>query len=129
MPIHIVESEFFAEFLSNLNSDFHLPSRRKVMKDLDVICKIGKADLTNILREVSYVATTADSWTGHNRSFLGMTVHWINANTLKREKAVLACRELSVSQTSTVLANNITDIHQQFGIQHKVSKNQYEIIT
>ncbi|MDN5652932.1 MAG: hypothetical protein L0G51_09985 [Lactococcus lactis] len=99
------------------------------MRDLDVICKIGKADLTNILREVSYVATTADSWTGHNRSFLGMTVHWINANTLKREKAVLACRELSVSQTSTVLANNITDIHQQFGIQHKVSKNQYEIIT
>ena len=64
-----------------------------------------------------------------NRSFPGMTVHWINLNTLKREKAVLACRELSVSQTSTVLANNITDIHKKFDIEHKFSKNQYEIIT
>jgi hypothetical protein len=57
-----VESEFFVEFLSNLNSDFHLPSRRKVMRDLGVICKIGKADLTNILSEVSYVATTGVVW-------------------------------------------------------------------
>lgn len=91
VPIHIVESEFFAEFLSYLNFNFHLPSRRKAMRDLDVICKIGKADLANILSKVSYVATTTDTWTGHNRSFLGMTVHWINVNTLKREKSVLAC--------------------------------------
>ena len=93
-----------------------------MMRDLDVICKIGKADLTNILSKVNYVATTADSWTGHNRSFLAMTVHCINVNTLKREKAVLACRELSVSQTSTVLAKNIMDIHQQFDIERKVCK-------
>lgn len=63
MPVHIVESEFFAEFLSYLNPEFNLPSRRKVMRDLDVICETGKADLTNILSEVSYVATTAASWT------------------------------------------------------------------
>ncbi|KAL7634771.1 UNVERIFIED_CONTAM: hypothetical protein RMT77_015148 [Armadillidium vulgare] len=120
VPFHIVDSEFFAEFLSHLNSDFHLPSRRKVMRDLDVIYKTMKADLTNILSKVSYVATTADSWTGHNKSFLGMTVHWINKETLKREKALLACKEMSVSQTSNNQANNIMDIHQQFGIEHKV---------
>lgn len=90
------------------------------MRDLDVIYKTMKADLTNLLSKVSYVATTADSWTGHNKSFLGMTVHWINKETLKREKVLLACKEMSVSQTSNIQANNIMDIHQQFGIEHKV---------
>lgn len=53
-----------------------------------------------------------------------MTVHWINKKTFEREKAVLACRELSVSQTHNVLAHNIMDIHQKFDIEHKVCKIQ-----
>ncbi len=31
---------------------------------------------------LDYIATTADIWSVHNRSFLGMTAHWINIATL-----------------------------------------------
>ena len=41
------------------------------------------------LAEVERVTTTADVWTAHHKSYLGMTVHWINEKSLKREKQVL----------------------------------------
>ena len=32
---------------------------------------------------IEYVATT-DVWTAINKSFMGVTVHWINASTVKK---------------------------------------------
>ena len=36
-----------------------------------------------LLETVDGVSTTADVWTAHHRSYLGMTVHWIDRDTLK----------------------------------------------
>ena len=56
----------------------------------------------------------------HHRSFLGMTVHWIDGRELKKHYAVLCCKELSVAHTFDVLANTIQDVHRSFGINRKL---------
>lgn len=49
-----------------------------------------------------------------------MTVHWINTTNLQREKAVLCVKEIRVSQTGSYLRRAMLDLHQEFGITHKV---------
>ena len=73
-----------------------------------------------MLQDVEYVATTADCWSAHHRSFLGQTCHWINKKTRAREHAVLACRRLKGSHTYDVLADAMTVVHGKFGIQDKI---------
>jgi hypothetical protein len=75
-----------------------------------------------MLEDVDYVATTADCWTAHHRSFMAMTCHWINKETRAREYAVLACRRLKGSHTFEVLSEAMTDIHCKFGIQDKITR-------
>ena len=44
--------------------------------------------MQDALDEASYVCTTADIWSASNRSFMGMTAHWIDRTTLERKKNV-----------------------------------------
>lgn len=52
-----------------------------------------ESTITHIQAEMSkqnYFCTTADIWSCKNRSFLGVTVHWIDDN-LERRSAALSC--------------------------------------
>lgn len=51
------------------------------------------------------------------RSYLGITVHWINNTTLKRESAALACRRIKEKHTYDVLAKVINSIFIEYHIQ------------
>ena len=37
-----------------------------------------ETELKKTFESLEYVSTTADIWTCQNKSFLGMTAHWIN---------------------------------------------------
>lgn len=54
------------------------------------------------------------------RSYLGITVHWIDTTTLKRESAALACRRMKGKHTYDVLAKAINSIFLEYHIQNKV---------
>ena len=54
------------------------------------------------------------------RSFLGMTVHWMDCNTLVKRKGVLCMKEME-SSTGAALAQAIYDVHNSFEIVDKVS--------
>ena len=43
-------------------------------------------------KTVSHVSTTADIWSSRQRSFLGVTCHWIDTDHLVRRSAALALR-------------------------------------
>ena len=43
------------------------------------------------LDPIDTVSATADVWSAHNRSYLGMTVHWLDPTNLSRCKAALCC--------------------------------------
>ena len=65
------------------------------------------------LETVERVCTTADAdvWTASRRSYLGMTVHWIDCSTLKCCKAVIACAQITGRHTYDVLAAKIESFH------------------
>ena len=73
------------------------------------------------LEKVEYVSTIVDLWTAHNRSFLGMTAHWIDPITLERCKAALACTRLTGRHTYDVLGAKIEQIHGGYGLAEKIT--------
>ena len=70
------------------------------------------------LEGVDNISTTTDVWTAHHRSYLSMTVHWIDQ---KRQKAAIACIRIIGRHTYDVLAAKIEEVHRNFGLHGKIS--------
>lgn len=78
-------------------------------------------ELKKAYEELHFISTTADIWSIQNRSYLGVTAHWINPTTLKHEKAALACKRIKGSHTYGVVASEIDHIHSLYGLSTKVT--------
>lgn len=120
LPTILTVSEQFRQFLAYICPEFKVPARTKLMRDIQHMGEKAKVYLSSILAKQDYVATTADSWSSHHRSFLGMTVTWLDKETLERCNAVLGVKELKEAQTGEFLADAIAELHQEFGISRKV---------
>ncbi|XP_077380569.1 uncharacterized protein LOC144020710 isoform X1 [Festucalex cinctus] len=120
-PLKLCEHPYTRELFSYLSPKFQLVSRKTLRRDLDVMKDKAKLAIKKLLSKQKWVATTADSWTVHNRTFLGMTVHWIDRLSLKRKMTTLACRELKVGEKDYLLRRVIHDVHQEFAIVQKVA--------
>ncbi|CAI6373814.1 unnamed protein product [Macrosiphum euphorbiae] len=81
-----------------------------------------KNDLIEKLSNLSYVATTADAWSNGKRSYLRITVHWINPKTLSRCNGALACTRLKGPHTYDVLAQLLFNTYVSFKIQNQVMR-------
>ena len=77
--------------------------------------------MKSTLDGVDFVCTTADVWTAHNKSFFGITVHWIDPSTLERCKAAISCTRLVGRHTYDVLASKIESIHRSYSLNGKVT--------
>ena len=51
---------------------FYAPSRRTLTRAADQLMVEKRGQLVSLLNDQRFVATTADSWTAHNRAFIGM---------------------------------------------------------
>jgi len=78
-----------------------------------------RSKLKDELANTNFVCTTADVWSSSHRSFLGVTVHWVNLN-LVRESAALACRRFISSHTYDKIAAHLVDIHSTFDLCDKI---------
>ena len=72
------------------------------------------------LLNIPFVCTTADLWSSQNKSFLGMTIYWIDHCTLERKSAAIACTRFKGGHTNDNIAAAIYDIHCRYGINGKV---------
>ena len=52
--------------------NFLPPSRRTLTRAADRLMVEKRGQLVSLLNAQRFVATTADSWTAHNRAFIGM---------------------------------------------------------
>ena len=52
-------------------------------------------NIKNTLSSKDYVCTTTDIWSQRKRSFLGMTAHVVDPETLLRKSFAIACERFS----------------------------------
>lgn len=93
-----------------------IPSRPKFVKTLNDEFKEMKEKLKETLGQQKYLCLTADVWSSRAQSYLGVTVHFLNRETFKRESFVLAFKQLHFKQTYKELGNAMTDIFDEYGI-------------
>ena len=75
------------------SGDFEVLFARRgptVMKRISEKATLIKENIKEAMAKVQHVATTTDCWTAHRRSFLGVTSHWLDEETLERKSAALA---------------------------------------
>ena len=116
----LVEQPAFKKLISTLNPQCKVLSRPTLMKRIEGAVSQMKANLISHLSKVSYVATTTDCWSAHRQSYIGVTCHWIDEETLERRSAALACKRLRGSHTFDVLAGALDEIHCHYRIREKV---------
>jgi len=120
LPLSIVEVPEFKQLITTLQPNRHVLCRSSLRALLVDDAATMKDKLVSLLKDQDYVATTTDGWTTYGRSYLGVTVHWINAATLQRQSAYLALRRLKGSHTYDVLASALDDVHGGYNIRRKI---------
>uniref|UniRef100_A0A8D0D640 BED-type domain-containing protein n=1 Tax=Sander lucioperca TaxID=283035 RepID=A0A8D0D640_SANLU len=120
-PFSLVENASFREMNAGISGGRTPMCRKTLMQRIERGSQNMKKALTETLQDVQTVCTTADIWTAHHRSFMGITCHWIEPETLDRKSAALACERIRGRHTYDVIAAKISQIHAEFQIQGKVS--------
>ena len=122
LPLSTLESPGFRKLIVEMtSSSVQLPNRKALAMHLDKAYESMISKIKGNLEAVCRVSTTADVWTGHSKSYLGMTVHWIDESSLKRQKAAIACTRIIEHHTYDVLAAEIEQIHERYGLNGKIS--------
>lgn len=85
----------------------------------------GESWLNSKLIDVDTVCTTSDIWSVQDRSFFGVTCHWIDNSTLERHSAALACTRLKGGHTYDVVAAKLNEIH----AEHKIHTKDKSTVT
>ena len=112
LPLSLVEAEPFQQLVSTLSSGTCKSISRKSFSAK--IEKQFEAVMINIKKALSsknYVCTTADIWSQRKRSFLDMTAHVVDPETLRRESFAIACERFSGTHLFDLIAEKIQEVH------------------
>uniref|UniRef100_A0AAR2LVB9 HAT C-terminal dimerisation domain-containing protein n=1 Tax=Pygocentrus nattereri TaxID=42514 RepID=A0AAR2LVB9_PYGNA len=119
-PPHVVQQQGFIDLVQHLRPNTNVMTRNTVVNKVTKASIEMRRKLKAALSEIEFIATTTDCWTAHRRSFIGVTAHWFNPQTLQRSCAALACKQLKGSHTFSALAGALNDIHTEFNIREKI---------
>ena len=122
LPFSFVEQPSFKEFITACQPGVAIPSRYSIVKTLEKKHESSKAAVKSAMISVEFVATTADCWTAHWRSYLGVLIHWFCYNNFERKSAALACRRLTGIHTYDLLPDQLQDVYCEYGIKSKAIK-------
>lgn len=103
-----------------LNSKYTPPSRDSLSNQLiPAWYKVEKSNIISELSDVSKVALTSDGWTSISQDhYLTVTAHYAIEGKMRQK--VLKTKAVYTSQTGPVVAEEISDILQEFGIVDKI---------
>lgn len=116
----VVENEQFRCLINAMQPSATVMNRKSLVNQIDILYKEQKVSLIATLEKASTVCCTADCWTASNRSFLGVTVHFLDEQSLERRSAALACQRLSGRHTYDVIATALHAVFVEYKILHKI---------
>ena len=122
LPFSFVEQPSFKEFITACQPGVAIFSRYSIVKTSEEKHEFSNAAVKSAMTSVELLAATADCWTAHRRSYLGVTVLWLCYDNFERKSAALACRRLTGSRTYDLLADQLQDVYCEYGIKSKVIK-------
>ncbi|XP_034045365.1 uncharacterized protein LOC117527238 [Thalassophryne amazonica] len=117
---YVLEQPGFRKLIAGLTEGLKSMDRVTLFTKVDLGFSRMREELMAKLASVQYVCTTADVWTANNRSFFGMTCHWIDPDSLERKSAALGFTRLQGRITYDTIAGQIHDIHGAYNIVSKV---------
>ena len=121
-PLRTIETESFKTLVKGLCPSAAVICRQTLKERLNAAFVSMKSNLQSELDKAVYVCTTADLWSSTNRSFLGMTIHWIDLENLTRRSAALACVRFMGRHSFDKIAAAISQTHASFNVESKVLK-------
>nr|XP_014350595.1 PREDICTED: uncharacterized protein LOC106705523 [Latimeria chalumnae] len=95
-------------------------TRKTLTNHIDATYRTMRTTIMVRVADIKSICTTADIWTAHNKSFFGMTCHWINPTSLHWVSAALACTRIRGRHTFDMIASLIDEIHTSFSLGDKV---------
>lgn len=119
-PFSVVDLQAFKDLIQDLQPNATIMSCPTLRSSIAEATKSMKKKLIASMSEAEYITTTTDCWTTRRRSFIGITAHWLDPDSLDRHSVALACRQLKGSHTFDVLAAALNDIHAEYQIRDKI---------
>uniref|UniRef100_A0A3Q3FBP4 HAT C-terminal dimerisation domain-containing protein n=1 Tax=Labrus bergylta TaxID=56723 RepID=A0A3Q3FBP4_9LABR len=113
LPILMVESESFRALVAKIpvRAGVGLPCRKTFVNYIDAQHAQMNVELKQTFEKLEYLSTTADIWTACNKSYLSVTAHWINPQSM----------EFKGRHTHDKIATELGNIHSSYGISHKIT--------
>lgn len=111
--LSIIEHWSFLALFQGMN--VKVPTRKTIMKKINEIHEINMCEIKDKIRTIDFLCTTADIWSNKKRSFLGVTIHWIEDNFV-RGSAAIACKRFKGTHSYRNIAEFLEDINLKFGL-------------
>ncbi|RLU16751.1 hypothetical protein DMN91_010819 [Ooceraea biroi] len=121
VPYNTVDLPAFRKIFDDMNirkngKQLHHLSARTLLRRIEESYNNKMKSIKHEILNTKHVCTTADIWSSHSRRFIGVTVHWIDAQSVKRISYAIACKRFSGSHTHDRIANILNEIHSNYEI-------------
>ncbi|XP_029348045.1 uncharacterized protein LOC115034759 [Acyrthosiphon pisum] len=103
--------------LTGINDSTVLPNHKNISKILQLKYDNYVSMLTNLIEKQKHICCTANIWSANNKSFMGMTCHFIDEFSYKRSSYVLSCKRIKGSHNYLNINDVITDICDAYQIK------------
>lgn len=125
MPLSTTEKSGFKFFMNKALPLYKVPSRKSITNLIKSKYEVLSLLVKSKLSLVDNLTITTDIWTDtvNTKSFLGMTVHFLNLSKLNLENVTIGVLELGESHTSLNICNWFESILEAWGI------NKQQVIT
>ena len=123
MPLNILESKGFRQFLHDLDPKYKPVSRMTMKKRIHAKSKSVQDEIAEKMQITDSVNTTVDIWSDRKmRSFLGVTAHIIESNQseLHLTSDTLACHRFLGKHTGSRIASMYESIMSHYKLSRKV---------